>query len=781
MDEGVSLPQDIFDRVAEKKRKAHGMEIQSLEEMVSSGLDEHLAVRRATLERLTNARREQAHRTAAGTHRELEAFGEETLRRLEAELVKRRSDRVRDENRRRDERIRAEKAEEARKRQDEEAAGKKVAPTPDPSAQVRAILKRARSHMERGDVELAGKTVSEGLELDGFNAELLDLDAKIREAMAEDAFSSPAATPPPKKEKEKGKVKPQKSKPARAGSPDKVSPGAAKGASPAPGQRKFPSWAFSALAAVLIAAVAVIAYVEYMPGPADNTMTVAVLPWTPAGGERGLEVFTHALPDVVVRLLSAAPSPVGVLGYTTTTTLSSLGGDPAAPLIRLGYSHFLRGTLSRKDSLFTVHVELSDSGGAALWSGDYQRDTTGLILIPHEIAHGLRTFFRDDSRAGGTAVQVNNTDAYLLYLGGINAMREPEERGVDHAINTFSRSVGLDSTLAESRAGLSLALVARHAMSRPGAGNLLEEAGKEAAAAISLAPRSGDGYISMSRVLIERHRYAEALEMLDSAAIRSPGEVLLPHLRGLAFFRSGRPDQALALLQRAYRLDPRNVALLSLIATVNQLNKAFDKALWHRETAMFFTGDTLRYLAGPVSDVIILDPMLRLNQGQRVTSACLKLLSQDPNDYFVLYSIARILQVSGDIEESQKYFDRLETTLRAEIRLNPNAIRARMYLGLTLTRLGRYADGVALGEAAIAADPKDTEAKYLLARMYALQMYSPQTKTVDSVKAARAIDLLREAVNDRFSDAEICSADLYNIYYQTDIRKALGMEVSGNP
>ena len=292
----------------------------------------------------------------------------------------------------------------------------------------------------------------------------------------------------------------------------------------------------------------------------------------------------------------------------------------------------------------------------------------------------------------------------------------------------------------------------------------------------ALAPRSADGYIAMGRALIERRRYVEALEMLDSAALRAPGETSILHFRGLAFFRSGRPDQALAILQRAYRLDPRNVELLGLIATVNQVNMAFDKALWHHETAMFFSDDTLRYLSGPFADVVMLDPMLRLNQGPRVTSACLQLLARDPDDTFVLYSIARILQVSGDIEESQDFFSRLETILRAEIRRNPGGILPRMTLGLTLTRLGRYADAVALGEAALAEDPNDTGAKYLLARIYALQMYSPQTKSIDSTKEARAVGLLREAVNERFSDAEICSADLYNIYYQSDIRKALGME-----
>ncbi len=73
-----------------------------------------------------------------------------------------------------------------------------------------------------------------------------------------------------------------------------------------------------------------------------------------------------------------------------------------------------------------------------------------------------------------------------------------------------------------------------------------------------------------------------------------------------------------------------------------------------------------------------------------------------------------------------------------------------MYLGLTLTRLGRYADGIALGEAVVEADTNNVEAKYFLARVYALQMYSPQTKTVDSTKLARTMELLTDALDRRF-------------------------------
>jgi tetratricopeptide (TPR) repeat protein len=763
-EQGPSLPGDILASIALKKKEALEAELHSLEEQIASGMESRLADRRTHLEDQASAARKESEEAGMKELSDLQSFGEESLKRLEAERVRRRSERQRDEERRRDERLLKEKQEEEeKKRQAEEEEKKKKTAAEDPSVKVRVFIRNAQGHMQRGDMELAVKSIAEGLEIDGFNAELLELDAKVREAMASDTFST-AAQPAPESKKEKGKGKQQKQKQPKVKPPKQEAPVAA------PGKRKFPSWAFTAIAAVLVLGAALIAFLEYAPKPAANGMTLAVLPWTFQAGAGDVGVYTDELPGIIVKNLAESPSGVSVLGYTTTSNLSAIGSDPVASLIRLGYSHFLRGTLSGRDSQYTIHVELSDSSGSTLWSEEYQRDGAGLLLVPREIAHGLRTYFREAPTAGeGTALQVQNPAAYLLYLDGLNALRKPDNLGLDGAINAFNRSLALDSTLAGTYAALSEALAGKYVSSRPGPVDLLQDAESAAARAIGLAPRSGDGYIAMGRALIEGHRYPDALGMLDSAARFSPGESMIPYLRGLAFFRSGQPVQALELLQRAYRLDPRNVAILDLIGTIQQMNKSFERALWYRETEMFFAADSLRFIAGPLSDVIMLDPTLRLKQEQRVTSACLRLLEHDPYDYQTLYSLGRMLQVSGDIEESLTYLNGLELSLRARIRSNPTDTRAKMYLALTLTRLGRYAEGIATGTAAAAADTNDIEARYLLARVYALQTYSPETKTVDEAKLARSVEILKEAMGRRFIDSQLCSADLYNVYFQSNI------------
>jgi tetratricopeptide (TPR) repeat protein len=774
--QGANLPEDMRSRIEGKKREAIDREIRSLEESVSRGIDAWLADRRSRLEEGSEAKKREAEESAVNELGELQSFAEQTLKRIDSELLRRRTERLKDENARREARLLKEKQVEEKKRLAEEEAKKRKAAAEEPIQKMRTILRHAQAHMQRGDMELAAKTISEGLEIDGFNAELLELDAKVREAMASDEFAAPAAPAPDSKKskdksKDKSKGKPPKEKKPKARPEKKQAPGTTAGA---PAKRRFPSWAFTVIAAVLIAGAALIAWLKYEPKPVEAGITLAVLPWSPPAGADDLRLFADALPEIVVRVLSSGPSSTGILGYSTTAGLAALGPDPASSLSRLGYSHFLRGTISRRDSIFTVRVELTDSTGGSLWSADYERDTAGLFLVPYEVAHGLRAHFREKAApSAGTAVEVRNTDAYILYLGGLNALRGRGGAGADQAIRAFSRAVAADSTLAEAYAGLAASLVLKYEVTEPGSVDLLGDARAAASKSISLAARSAEGYLAMCRVLIEQRSFTAALAILDSAAGISPADSRLPYLRGLALFRSGQHQKALDLLQKAYTLDPRNTSVLELLATVHQVNRSFERALWFRETAIPFTDDSLRYLAGPFSDLIIHDPALALNNSRRVTSACLKLLEGDPYEYVTLYSLARMLQGSGDMLESITYFNGLETSLRARIKENPNDTRARMYLALTLTRLGRWADGTTLGEAAAAADTNNVEAKYLLARIYSLQMYSSQTRTVDAVKQTRVMDLLKQALLRRFVDAQICSADLYNVYNHGDIRSLI--------
>jgi len=771
----AGLPEETLKRIDEEREKASQAEIRDIEALLAAQLDGLLDERRKLLADRKAAIELESSRLSEKLITDLQAFEDETLGLLAAAAENRRAERLRAQEEKKVERLKTEDENARRSADEAEAQRKKAAEVKaDPAVRVRTLLKQINGHLERNNLDAASRLLTEALELDAFNAELIDIDAKIREARESDSFNVPA--PDPVSAKKSDRKAEKKEKGTARGKKEKAAPSApaAPAGGPAPSPRKkFPSWILSAVASLLIAVVAIMAYVEYSPRHLTDPMTVAVLPWTVRGDQPAVRVYADALPEIVLRLLARQDDQLDLLGYSTTSNLSRISANPVAALTSLGYSHFLRGQLSGTDSMYSLHVELTDSAGSTLWSDDFTRNAAGIVLAPLEIAHGLNRHFGVSPTDARVSMEVKDAGAYFLYLRGLESLQRPMGVNLDEAINSFSRSLALDSTSGQCHAGLAWALVDKYLEAGAGDQSLLGIAAASAADAIRLAPSDAEGYIAMGRILLEGGRYEDALANLDSASRMSPRDSRIPFLRGQTYFRSGRYAQATDLLRKAYRLDPRNREVLTQLATLYQVEKSFDKALWYLETAMYFSPDSTADLAGPISDVIILDPALTLNQGSRVTSACLGILEKDPQDYPTLYSLARMLQVSGDVGESVKYFNSLEGVLRSMVRSKTADTRARMFLGLTLTRMGRYEEGLAIGVATAAAVPASVEAKYLLARIYSLQMYSAQTKTVDEEKKTKALDLLREALHLHFDNAELGSADLYNVYYQADIRTAL--------
>jgi hypothetical protein len=107
--QGANLPEDMRSRIEGKKREAIDREIRSLEESVSRGIDAWLADRRSRLEEGSEAKKREAEESAVNELGELQSFAEQTLKRIDSELLRRRTERLKDENARREARLLKEK------------------------------------------------------------------------------------------------------------------------------------------------------------------------------------------------------------------------------------------------------------------------------------------------------------------------------------------------------------------------------------------------------------------------------------------------------------------------------------------------------------------------------------------------------------------------------------------------------------------------------------------------------------------------------------------------
>jgi len=126
----------------------------------------------------------------------------------------------------------------------------------------------------------------------------------------------------------------------------------------------------------------------------------------------------------------------------------------------LQVSHILSGGLRRNGNRVRVTVALdSISSGQLVWSETFDRDVSDILSIQNDIARAVARAIVPSLSAQSErrldSMPTENTEAYDLYLRGLEYLREPaEESTVTSAIQLFENAIGRDGKFAQAHAGL---------------------------------------------------------------------------------------------------------------------------------------------------------------------------------------------------------------------------------------------------------------------------------------------------------------------------------------
>lgn len=96
----------------------------------------------------------------------------------------------------------------------------------------------------------------------------------------------------------------------------------------------------------------------------------------------------------------------------------------------------------------------------------------------------------------------------------------------------------------------------------------LDEAHKAVEQALSLEPDSFEAKIVLGRVLIEKGRFTEAVELLSRVCQSRPNDAKTAYYLGVAQEKNGRLEDALATYRRAYGLDQSDIGPIKAAAEV---------------------------------------------------------------------------------------------------------------------------------------------------------------------------------------------------------------------
>ena len=287
--------------------------------------------------------------------------------------------------------------------------------------------------------------------------------------------------------------------------------------------------------------------------------TLVVMPLKPIGSGDSVQVIADGLGEELICSL-AQINGLRVIARDSTRRAAAESDDPARLAQRLGITHALEGNLQQAGQSLRVRLRLIDAQeGRALWTRDFDRDASEVLLLQREIAEAVATSLT--LRLGLTDVPSRSGDADFLrrHLSAralVNRRDLPPEASTELAENEFRQLLRERPEDARAHAGLALALEMR-AQRRPSlAATLREEAVREATLAQQLDATLPEPYFVLASNACYRNDWERCLGLGAETKRVDPGNADVIYGNAIMLARLGYLDRAEAMVRELAARDP---------------------------------------------------------------------------------------------------------------------------------------------------------------------------------------------------------------------------------
>jgi adenylate cyclase len=314
--------------------------------------------------------------------------------------------------------------------------------------------------------------------------------------------------------------------------------------------------------------------------------SIAVLPFTNMSGDPEQEYFSDGISEDVITDLSKIAGLM-VISRNSSFTYKGRPVDTRAVGRDLGVRSVLEGSVRRAGNRVRVTAQLIDAAtGGHLWAERYDRDLTDLFAVQDDvtrrIVEALKLTLSPAEKTRIADSGTRNIDAYDCFLRGREfVLGETKNRDkFEQSIRFFMRALELDPNYSRAYAGLGWAYVYDYQNRWSDNSNIsLVLAKRNANQAIKADPNEPLGRIVASLVATFEKDFTVAKSEADIALSLNPNSSeALACLGNICTF-SGRPSEAVPLIERAMRLDPiYSQQYLHLLGVANLLAGKYENA-----------------------------------------------------------------------------------------------------------------------------------------------------------------------------------------------------------
>src|SRR6202040_3134563 len=340
-------------------------------------------------------------------------------------------------------------------------------------------------------------------------------------------------------------------------------------------------------AILVLAAIAIGAWLyQRAQSSAEFERSIAVLPFENRSEDKANAYFAEGIQDEILTRLSKI-ADLRVISRTSTQHYKSAPENLPEIGKQLGVAHILEGSVQRSGDGVRVNVQLIKAADDShLWADTFDRKLSDIFSVESEVAKAIADQLR--AKLTGQEEQViaakptENVGAHDAYLRGLAYSLRMIYAPVNalNAQKYLKEAVRLDPKFALSWALLSY-VDARGYLTRNLQPTLAlrEEARQAAETALTLQPNLGEAIVAKGYYHYAcLNDYDTAERYYEQARKLLPNSSRIPESLAYVARRRGRWDQSESYFNKAERLDPRNVYLLTQHAQSYILLRRFPEA-----------------------------------------------------------------------------------------------------------------------------------------------------------------------------------------------------------
>ncbi len=297
--------------------------------------------------------------------------------------------------------------------------------------------------------------------------------------------------------------------------------------------------------------------------PNGATASIAILPFTNMSGDPEQEYFSDGITEDIITDLSKIAG-LTVIARNSSFTYKGRSVDIRTVGRDLGVRSVLEGSIRRADKRVRITAQLVDAAtGGHLWAERYDRELTDIFEVQDDvtrrIVEALKVTLSPAENARLSAGGTSSTDAYDYVLRGRELLlgKTKNRETFEQSAKLFIRALEIDPNYPKAYAALSMAynLDYQNRWS-DSPDSSLPLAKQYAEQAIEKDPNEPFARLVASWAAIFEKDLDRATSEVNTALRLNPNFALAYSNLGSIHNYSGRPLEAIPVLERAMRLDP---------------------------------------------------------------------------------------------------------------------------------------------------------------------------------------------------------------------------------